>query len=221
MAVGLSLSSTNVQLNKQLHQLTRDPLQLVLEITQGIGLALAVGIRPYLPLLLVGALSRSELLIDLQGTQFVFLQTPGFLLAVIVLLIVVTLLMRSIGPAKLDQGVVGLALLLVSVTAGALLFSASLDAGGYSYWVGLPAGAVCSLLALASTRDLQSRVRERLDSGAQSALVVYADAAALLVALIALLLPPLSLLVSGLLIWLLIGGKQQRERKYAGLRSLR
>jgi len=196
-------------------------LQLILEITQGIGLALAVGIRPYLPLLIIGAFSRSELLVDLEGTTFSFLQSPGFLGAVVAVLIVVTLYTRSSGAERLDSGSTGLLFLTVSLVAGALLFAASLDAAGYAYWVGLPAGLFCSLLAVASTRDLLARVRKRLDPEAQTALVFYADMASLLVALVALVLSPLSLLVAGLLIWLLIGGKRQRESKYAGLRTLR
>jgi hypothetical protein len=38
---------------------------------------------------------------------------------------------------------------------------------------------------------------------------------------VAIALPPLSLVVVGFLIWLLIGGRRRAGEKYAGLRSLK
>src|SRR5213079_2560798 len=46
-------------------------VDLALAIAQGIGLALACGIRPFLPALLAGALAAANLGIDFGGTDFV------------------------------------------------------------------------------------------------------------------------------------------------------
>ena len=64
-------------------------------------------------------------------------------------------------------------------------------------------------------------MRGRLDNDARSALPVYAEAAALLAAFAALLVPPLAVVVLGFLVWLLVGSRRRAGQKYAGLRILR
>src|SRR5215217_2569551 len=61
-------------------------MDFVFDLLQGAGIAAAIGIRPFLPTLLVGALAAEDLGIDFDGTDFSFLEQPPFLAAVFVLL---------------------------------------------------------------------------------------------------------------------------------------
>jgi len=62
-------------------------LQLLIDILQGMGLAGAAGVRPFLPALVAGALATRDIGVDYEGTPFSFLEQPGWLLAVVVVLI--------------------------------------------------------------------------------------------------------------------------------------
>ena len=59
-------------------------MDLLLDLLQGAGLAAAIGIRPFLPVLLAGALASADLGIDFEGTDFAFLEEWPFLLGVLV-----------------------------------------------------------------------------------------------------------------------------------------
>src|ERR1700742_933880 len=73
-------------------------MQFVLDLLQGAGIAAAIGIRPFLPVLLVGALAAGDLGIDFDGTDFSFLEQPPLLAAVFVLLALSISLVRRRGP---------------------------------------------------------------------------------------------------------------------------
>ena len=62
-------------------------MHLVFDIFQGIGVASAVGIRPFLPALVTGALAAGDLEIDFKGTDYSFLEHVPFLLVMLVLAI--------------------------------------------------------------------------------------------------------------------------------------
>ena len=64
-------------------------------------------------------------------------------------------------------------------------------------------------------------MRARLDAQAAGALPLYAEAAALVLAVAAVLAPPLSIVAVGFLAWLLLGGRRRSGEKFAGLRVLR
>src|SRR5215204_5318457 len=49
-------------------------MDFLLDLLQGAGIAAAIGIRPFLPVLLVGALAAADLGIDFDGTDFAFLE---------------------------------------------------------------------------------------------------------------------------------------------------
>ncbi len=196
-------------------------MDLFLVICQGIGLALAAGIRPFLPALLAGAAASADLLVDFTGTDFSFLEEPGFLLGVVLALIAVVALERRIGEERIEAGPYGAALAGIALGVAALLFAGSLDDEGYNALAGLAGGIACAALANASIRALFGRTRARLDAGARAALPLYANATALLLAALAILAPPLSLLALALLGWLLLGGRRRAGEKYAGLRILR
>jgi hypothetical protein len=65
------------------------------------------------------------------------------------------------------------------------------------------------------------RTRSRLDPKAGEALTLYADGSALLLAVLAILVPPVSVIAIGFLIALLLRGRRREGEKYAGLRILR
>lgn len=195
-------------------------MELFLDICQGLGLAAAVGIRPFLPTLLVGAAAGADQGIDLEGTDFYFLETVAWLIPVAVVMVVSFLLRRGWEPGPTDAAVGG-----VSIGLGALFFAGTLaDHGRDSLgWVvlGLVAGGAAALLGNAASRDLATRTSRRLDDAAQRALPVYFEVVALVIAALSILIPPVSLVVLPFLAWLLAGGRRREGGKYAGLRILR
>ena len=52
-------------------------MDFLLDLLQGAGIAAAIGIRPFLPVLLAGALASADLGIDFDGTDFAFLEEAG------------------------------------------------------------------------------------------------------------------------------------------------
>jgi len=192
-------------------------MSLVLDIGQGAGLAGASGVRPYVPPLLAGALARGDIGLDFDGSGWQFLESPAFLLAVLVLAVISYMAERS----GANRRVVGLATGAIALVLGALLFAGSLAAGDRSAAIGILAGVLCAALAFAAVSGLLERAARRLDEGAAALLSAYADAAALALAAIAIFLPPVAFLALVAFGVLLVRGRGQGDRKYAGLRILR
>jgi len=191
-------------------------VKLVLDICQGMGVSAAAGLRPFLPTLLVGALAADDLGIDFDGTDFAFLESEWFLLAIAVALVVTTLL-----RARLETPTGEAALGGIGMGLGALLFAGTLDDRYSTWWPGIIGGLLCALIAQQGARSLLTRTRARLDAEAAGALFLYAEAAALLLAGLAVLIPPISVLAIGFFIWLRLGGRRREGEKHAGLRILR
>jgi uncharacterized membrane protein YgdD (TMEM256/DUF423 family) len=191
-------------------------VKLVLDICQGMGVSAAAGLRPFLPTLLVGALAADDLGVDFDGTDFAFLESAWFLLAITVALIVTTLLRTRLETPTGEAVLGGVALGL-----GALLFAGTLDDHYSTWWPGIIGGLLCALIAQQGARSLLTRTRARLDAEAAGALFLYAEAAALLLAGLAVLIPPISVLAIGFFIWLRLGGRRREGEKHAGLRILR
>lgn len=196
-------------------------MDFVFDLLQGAGLAAAVGIRPFLPVLLVGALATANLGLDFGGTSFAFLEGWPFLLAVIALVTLVEVVGRRRGPDALEQGPAGFALLALAVVLGALVAAGSLADRDHPILPGILLGAACAVLAYYAVRFLLSRTRRRLDADTVGALPIYAEGAGLLAAGLSVLFPPLALLVIGGLAALLVGSRRRAGEKYAGLRILR
>jgi hypothetical protein len=196
-------------------------VDLALAIAQGIGLALACGIRPFLPALLAGALASANLGVNFGGTDFVFLERSWFLLAVVVLLVVVVVLERRRGPTAIAAGPVGAAVAGVAIGLGALLCAGSMADVSGTWWPGIPIGLACAVVGQATARGVLAGAGERLDAAARDALPVYADGASLVLAALAVAVPPVSLVALVLCLWLLIRRRRRAGEKYAGLRVLR
>jgi Domain of unknown function (DUF4126) len=198
-------------------------MSLFMDIGTGAGLAGATGVRPYLPPLLAGALARGDVGIDFDGTDWSFLESPVFLAGVLALGVAAYMIERAgagpgggqgRSPVELFAGVVGIVL-------GALLFAGALADGGEDSWLGLVLGPLCAALGWLAVGGLVERARRRLEGGAAALLTVYADAAALALAALAIFVPPVSFLALIGFAVLLLGGRRREGEKYAGLRILR
>jgi hypothetical protein len=193
-------------------------MHYLLDLLQGLGIAAGIGIRPFLPTLLVGALAAGNLGVDFDGTSFSFLEQPGFLLAIVVLVALAGFVERRRGP---ELGGNAYVLAAVALVLGALEASGSIADRSGTWWPGIIVGAAAAALGFVAARSLFGRVRARLDSESAGALPLYAEAAALAAAGLSVLLPPLAVLVAAGLAWLLVGGRRRAGEKYAGLRILR
>jgi hypothetical protein len=190
----------------------------------GAGLAGATGVRPFLPPLLAGALARGDAGIDFDGTDWSFLESPGFLLGVLALAVLAYLAERS-GANRAPPGnrrdTLAIAEGLIALVLGALLFAGAMADGDEPSWVGLVAGPVCAALGWLAVGGLLDRARARLEGSAATLLSVYAELAALALAALAIFLPPVSYLMLVAFVVLLLGGRRREGEKYAGLRVLR
>jgi hypothetical protein len=196
-------------------------MDFLLDLLQGAGIAAAIGIRPFLPVLLVGALAAGNLGIDFEGTDFAFLEQAPALAIVLVMLALATFAVRRAGPEAPERPPYVAIFALLAVVLGALQGAASLADRDHPIIPGLLVGAACAALGFVAVRDLLTRTRRRLDADTAGTLPVYAEAAALAAAVLSVLFPPLAVLVIAALVALLVGGRRRSGEKYAGLRILR
>ena len=196
-------------------------MHLVFDIFQGIGMAAAVGIRPFLPTLVIGGLAAGDIQIDFAHSGYSFLQGALFLLIMVIGVVLLALTERRAFREALSNRMLTYALAAASLVIGALLFGGSLARGHYLAWPGLVGGVICAAVGVLATQPLLTRVRARLDAQAAATLPLVTEAAAVLAAMLSVLLPPVGVIVLGGLLWLLVAGRGRSEQKYAGLRILR
>jgi hypothetical protein len=204
---------------------------IVFYIGLGAGLAAACGLRPFLPVLLAGALASSAALgVSFHSHSFHFLQAGWWLLVAAVALVlsyalqILLKLAPTIDPSDRARPVdpLGASLAGLGLGAGAVLFAGCLAAHGDAWWPGLIGGLFVAGLAQRACWPVIARARVRLsDVAAREALTVYLDAAALLIAALSAALHPLGYLAVALLAWFAWRGRSRGEEKYAGLRILR
>ncbi|HEY2767529.1 MAG TPA: hypothetical protein VGI76_04690 [Solirubrobacteraceae bacterium] len=188
----------------------------------GLGLALAAGLRPFLPALLAGALGSANALgVDFAHSGYSFLEAGWWLLAVAVVLAAAWALQLRLGSSQVESGPVGAVLAGLGVGMGALLFAGTLGEHGEATWPGLIGGAAAALLVQAALRPLLARTRQRLpDRGAREALTLYIEAAALVLAALVALVHPLGYVAVAPFVWLMLAGRRRDGERYAGLRIL-
>jgi uncharacterized membrane protein len=196
-------------------------VHLVFDIFQGIGIAAAVGIRPFLPALVVGALAAGDVEIDFAHTGFSFLQKPVFLLVMVVGVVLLSLLERRTHGQPDQSRLVQLVLIAIALVIGALLFGGSIDRSHHPAVIGIVAGVICAGIGIVATQPLLARVRTRLDKDAVGALPLIVEAAATVGAALSVVAPPVGVILLAALVWLLVAGRGRGEQKYAGLRILR
>jgi uncharacterized membrane protein YeaQ/YmgE (transglycosylase-associated protein family) len=192
-------------------------MHLAFDICQGIGIACAVGIRPFLPALVAGGLAAGNVEIHFNGTDYSFLQSAPFLLGMVVGAIALAVIERrqiDSEPLTITLGAIGAAL-------GALFFAGALAHGHHTSWPGLIGGVICALIATLATRPLFVRVRKRLDAEASAAVPLYAEGTGVLDSGLSIVAPPIGPIGLIALLWLLIAGRRRSDQKYAGLRILR
>jgi len=197
-------------------------VHLVFDIFQGVGIATAVGIRPFLPALAVGALAAGDVQIDFKGTDFAFLEGAPFLIGMLVGAFVVAIADRRLGGgASLTRRPFVIVLVGCGLALGALQFAGALAQDHHTDWPGFIAGVACAALGAAATIPLLARVRARLDAEAAAALPLYAEGAGIATAVLSVLAPPIGVIAAALLVWMLLAGRRREGQKYAGLRILR
>jgi hypothetical protein len=196
---------------------------LVFYIGLGLGLALAAGVRAFLPALLAGALASGGALgVSFDRGAYSFLQADWWLGAVAVVLVLAYLVQLRLGSERFESGQPAQALAGIGVAVGALLFAGTLAAHGDVAWPGLIGGAAAAALAQAVVRPIATRTRARLpDRGAREAVTLYLDSVSLVLAALVALLHPLGYVAVALFAWLWLRMRTRTGEKHAGLRVLR
>jgi hypothetical protein len=188
-------------------------MDFVFDLLQGVGIAAAIGVRPFLPVLLAAGLARADLGLDFDGTDFAFLESWA---------VIIGFTVGGIGAlfSKDPPGSVVVKVALI-VAVGALFAAGSLADRGHTIIPGIVLGAAAAALGFFAARSLFGRVRRRLDPDTARALPLYGEGAALAAAGLSILFPPLAVIVVAGLAWLLAGGRRREGEKYAGLRVLK
>lgn len=197
-------------------------MHLAFDIFQGIGIAAAVGIRPFLPGLAAGALAAGDVEIHFNGTSYSFLQSSWFLLVLVVGTVLLVTAERSAFAEQVRTKGWGYGLIVISLVLGGMFFAGSLARGHYAVWPGWVGGVICAAVGIAASRPFLARLRSRLDAAAAAVgLPLISDGSALLIAVLSVVAPPIGVIALLGLLWLIVRGRQRGQQKYAGLRILR
>lgn len=188
-------------------------------ISQGVGVSLATGVRTLLPPLLVGALASADVGVDFEGTDYAFLESFAWLAALVVLAAAATFAERRRVP--IPAALVA----TVAVVFGALMFAGSLADEDYAAGFGFPAGAACALVGFLAALVFFGRATARARAGgeeeAATMLELFAQAAALVLAALAVLVSPVAWIGFAFALWVLVVQRRRSGQKYEGLRILR
>jgi hypothetical protein len=194
-------------------------MELLMAISTGVGISLATGVRTFLPPLAVGALARADAGIDFSGTSYSFLESVPWLAALVLLIALLTLAQRA------RIAIPAAAIAIVAAGIGALEFAGAMADEGYAAGVGLAAGPFCAVLGFVAGAVFFGRAAARARSGgeeeAASLVELFAQGAALLLAVLAVLIWPVSWPALLFAIWLIAVQRRRSAQKYEGLRILR
>src|SRR3954465_10618518 len=113
-------------------------MRLLMDILQGMGVAGAAGLRPFLPALVSGGLATADVAVDYDGTDFAFLESPIFL--VIVAVAAAAALALENRGNDLETGTLGAFYGGIALGLGAVLCAGSIDDRHKVWWYGLLLG---------------------------------------------------------------------------------
>ena len=209
-------------------------MDLFLAICQGLGLALAIGIGGPVAALYASMMGALEAGFNPDGTDYSFITATWFLITLLAIA-VLEVVARGREFARLPV----VALLAV---AGGLACAASLAEEGETAWPGLILGAlVTGATAYVASGVLDGAIRRAKAAGggrrgigrdtgtgevpadvdAANVLIIGFVVAGIVVATLALFLPPVSLLAAIAIIAVGLGRRRKAGEKYEGLRILR
>ena len=178
---------------------------------------------------------------DFSGTDYSFLESPAFLITVLILAVGSYAFQRRresvaqtrpAGRAGDPRAKLGgrnipepyeAAMLVFGVVLGALLFAGSLADGHHESWPGILGGIACATVGYYALAALFARARRRVagSSGAVALLGLYADGIALALAGLSILFPPIAYAALVVFVGLIVRSRGEGAQKYEGLRSLR
>ena len=192
-----------------------------MEICQGLGLALAVGIGGPIAALFISMMGSLEAGIDPEGSDYGFLAETWFLVTLLAL-VVFAMLARSRPSLRIPT-------IIVLAAIGAIVCAASFAENGDTAWPGIVIGAVAAAFAAAISLDVLAGAVSRArgnepgsrEADAANTLIIGFAAAGIVLAAISLFVPPVSLLALGALIYLAVTRRRKSDEKYEGLRILR
>lgn len=196
-------------------------MDLFLAICQGLGLAIAIGIGGAVAALFASLMGSLEAGFNPDGTDFEFITATWFLITLLAI-VVLAVVARGRDAARIP-------VLLLLSAAGAIAFAASLAEEGETAWPGLVLGAIATFAAAVIALDVLEGAIAR--AGSQGDAQKAADAAntlqigfvfgGMLIAALALFVPPASLVAAAALLVLALGRRRRAGEKYEGLRILR
>jgi hypothetical protein len=190
-------------------------MDTLLAVGSGVGLSSVAGVRAYLPLALAGTFARLGLF---------ELQAPFDLLSnwlVIVALLALTLVESGLDKIPALDTVLDVIQTPIRVVAGALLFSAALEAGlGVEALPELAAGG--GIAGTVAVLKAVLRPSANAASAGVSApfLSTFEDVVAVVGGILAVLVPLVPLLLVVFLLFFFYRVRRRRGRKYGGLRIL-
>ncbi|MGX6447791.1 DUF4126 family protein [Patulibacter sp. S7RM1-6] len=191
-------------------------MNYLLDILQGIGIAAAAGVSPFLPLAVAAVAGLANLGANYDGTSFSVLESPVVLIAAIVLAVAAIVARRQLETPTVERVLLGL-----GVVFGAVVCAATVADRSDAWWPGLIAGALAALVTGLAVHALLRRTRARLDDEQRTLLSTGSALGAALVAILSVVLPPVGLIAVAAGVWLYLGGRRQDASKHAGLRILR
>ncbi|WP_026910186.1 DUF4126 domain-containing protein [Patulibacter minatonensis] len=191
-------------------------MNYLLDLLQGIGVAAAAGVSPFLPLAVAAGAGLLDLGANYDGTSFSFVESP-VLLGLAVVLAILALVARK----KLESPLAERVLIGLGVVFGAVVTAATVADRSDTWWPGLIAGGLAALVVGVAVQALLRRTRARLEDEQRTLLSVGGALGAAVVALLSVALPPVGIVAVIAGIWLFVGGRRQESTKHAGLRILR
>jgi hypothetical protein len=109
----------------------------------------------------------------------------------------------------------------VGIVAGAILFGMSLSAEDHPAWPGWLVGALAALLSFSVISGVVRGAATRMRGASATTQVVYVTIAALILAGLSVLLPPVGLVALAGIGWLAVARRRRATLKHEGLRVLR